>query len=127
MLSDFKQRIFDIFSLIVLCILVPIGLWILFFIIFAPSISNESKICATKIDKKIISQFKSGDLLFFSGTHILERSIRTMQWSPFSHTCLVVLDKKNTPYIIEVDNHPKKNINRSTYNSFNKQIVIIKK
>ena len=123
----FKQTAFTIFSFFILCIVLPLVLWILYLIIFAPSISEKDKTTSFVLNKNLISQFRSGDLLFFSGNYVLERGIRTLQGGPFSHVCVIILDNTRTPYIMEVDNHPKKELIGAHIMTFQKKIDLSKK
>ena len=102
---------FKIMSVIILCIILPIFLWISHVVIFTPHIPNIMKKTAITFNKSnLYGKLQTGDLLFFSGTHILERGIRYLQNGPYSHVCLVVNNDRGLPYILELDNHPKKEL-----------------
>ncbi len=104
--STLKISIFYLFTLFIFLIVVPIFLWLIYIISFPPKIQIQSVQSATSL-KSVISKFKSGDLLFFSGNHIVEKAIKTCQGGPFSHVGIVIFFGK-IPHILEVDNHPKK-------------------
>lgn len=122
-----NQTAFTIFSFFILCIVLPLVLWILYHIVAAPAISEKDKITSLVLNKKLTDRFRSGDLLFFSGNYVLERGIRTLQGGPFSHACVIIIDEKGTPYIIEVDNHPKKELIGAHIMTFHKKIELSKK
>ena len=89
-----------------MCIVLPIFLFISLAVILAPEINKKNT--TLKVNKKWMKSLQTGDLLFLSGVSPMERGIRTIQGGEFSHVCLVIKDKYNKAHVIEVDNHPKK-------------------